>query len=144
MMDDTERARCATTARLLEAAGVVSLWGLAMSLIALLMLADGCSADHLSIMGYVIAALLGLPERYFAFRIRFDAGLFKDLARGTIASLPDLDHALNEAGLRHSAVPLRSLDKRLAGARQLIKRHCALVACQSVALAAALLNQWFR
>ena len=144
MMNETECARCAAAARLLEAAGVVALWGLAMSVTALFLLANGHLRPNFSILGYGIAALLGLPERYFAFRIRFDAGLFQDLARGTISSLPDLDQALNEAGLRPSAGPLRSLDERLLGARKLLKRHSALAACQSLALTAALLNQWCR
>ena len=143
MMDGTVLARCATTARLLEAAGVAALWGLAMSVLAIFLLVHGHLRPNFALVGSVIAALLGLPERYFAFRIRFDAGLFKDMARGTIFSLTALDQALNEAGLRRSTSRLRSLDERLLGARQLIKRHSALVACQSLALTAALLNQWF-
>ena len=142
MMDNTERARCATTARLLEAAGAVSHWSLVVSVTALFLLAGRYPQTYVSILACVIAALIGLPERYFAFRLRFDAGLFNDLALGTITSLTALDEALNEASLRRRAGPIRSLEKRLSGARQLINRHGALVVCQSLALTAALLNQW--
>ena len=89
--------------------------------------------------------LLGLPERYLAFRLRLDAGLFADPAQNRIASLEVLDQTLQCLDLRKEPGDgLRALQGRVAGARQLLQRHAGLVICQSVFLVLALLTQGIR
>ena len=89
--------------------------------------------------------LLGLPERYLAFRLRLDAGLFADLAQNRIASLDALDQARQRLDVRKAPSDgPRALQDRVAGARQLLQRHAGLVICQSVFLVLALLTQGIR
>jgi len=140
-MSEIDRALCAATARLLQAARVPAAWGLALSVVAVAVLAlAGRSLPMLSAMAFAAVALLGLPERYLAFRLYFDAGLFRDLAGGAIASLSDLDGALHSLGLRPAAGQARALDDRVAGARRLLQHHGIVVACQSGLLLLALLT----
>ena len=140
-MSDVDRALCAATARLLQAARVPAAWGLALSVVAIAVLAlTGRSLPMLSAMAFGGAALLGLPERYLAFRLYFDAGLFKDLAVGAITSLSDLDNALHRLGLRPATGPSRALEDRVAGARRLLQHHGITVACQSGLFLLALLT----
>jgi len=140
-MNDPECALCAATARLLQAARVPAAWGLALSVVAIAVLAlTGRSLPMLSAMGFGAVALVGLLERYIAFRLYFDAGLFKDLAGGAIASLNDLDSALHRLGLRPASGQPRALEDRVAGARRLLRRHGIAVACQSALLLLALLT----
>jgi len=144
-MSDIDRALCAATARLLQAARAPAAWGLALSVVAIAVLAlTGRSLPLLSALGFGAVALVGMVERYFAFRLHFDAGLFKDLAGGAIASLGDLDGALQRLGLRPATGQPRALDDRVAGARQLLGRHAIAVACQSGLFLLALLTQDLR
>ena len=144
-MNDMDRALCSATARLLQAARIVAAWGLALSVVAIAVLAlTGRSLPMLSTMGFAAVALVGVLERYLAFRLYFDAGLFKDLAGGAIASLDDLDDALQRLGLRPASGQPRALEDRVAGARQLLQRHGVAVACQSGLFLLALLTQDLR
>lgn len=83
------------------------------------------------------AALLGLIERYFALRLRLDAGLFADLASGRIADLASLDEGLAAIGARTGTPtsspidPPRALDDRIAGCRRLWRRHLVAVVLQA-------------
>ncbi len=139
-MNDTERARCAVMASLLDASSVMSHVSLAVSVMGIVLMISDFAASDLSLICCALAAFVALPERYFAFRIRLDAGLFGNLASGMIASLSMLDEALNKAELRkHSTGPLRELDDRLTATRHLIKLHSMLVAGQSLALLVAFL-----
>jgi hypothetical protein len=139
-MSEADRALCAATARLLRAARVAGAWGLALSVIAIAVLAlTGRSLPMLSATIFGAVALAGMLERYFTFRLYFDAGLFGDLASGTIASLGDLDSALQRLGLRPAADRPRALEDRVAGARRLLQCHGIAVACQSGLFLLALL-----
>jgi hypothetical protein len=96
-----------------------------------------------SIMSFGAAAALGLPERYFAFRLRLDRALFADLADGRIASPHALDRALARLGLRASTPGARPLAERAQGARLLLQRHGIVLIGQSVAFLLGLMTQNF-
>jgi hypothetical protein len=143
-MNDNDRATCAALAGLLRAFMVLAIWGFALTCIAALVLALTLrSLPATPAMGFGAVVILGVLERYFAFRLRLDRALFDDLARGTIASLEALDRALDGLGLRNapsSAAP-RPLDDRVQGTRQLMQRHAIVVACQSAMFLLALMTQ---
>ena len=144
-MTDSDRTLCAVTARLLQAARVLASWGLAMSVLATAVLAfAGSALPMLSVVGFGAVALVGVLERYLAFRLYLDAGLFKDLASSISTPLEALDSALQRLGLRTASGLPRPLDERVAGARQLLLRHGITVACQSGLLLLALLAQSLR
>lgn len=143
-MNDTERATCATLAGLLRASTVAALWGMVLTAVSALVLALTLrSLSTTATMGFGAVMVLGVLERYFAFRLRLDQSLFDDLARGTIASLDALDDALARLGLRSAPGPqaARPLDERVFGTRQLMQRHVIVVACQSAMFVLALMTQ---
>lgn len=144
-MNDMDRTLCAVTARLLQASRVTAAWGLAISVVAIAMLAfTGCALPMLSLITFAAAALVGVLERYLAFRLYFDAGLFRDLVGGTNAPLDALDSALQRLGLRPVSALPRALEDRVAGARKMLLRHATAVACQTGLLLLALLTQTLR
>ncbi len=143
--DNNDRAMCAATAGLLRASEVLALWGLSLSFISGLVLAlTGRSLGSAAWIAYAAVALIGLPERYLALRLRLDASLFDGLARATIASLPSMDHALERLGLRRNADRSRPLADRVLGTRQLMQRHGIAVIAQTIVFAMALAMQDWR
>lgn len=143
--DNNDRAMCAATAGLLRASEVLALWGLSLSFISGLVLAlTGRSLGSAAWIAYAAVALIGLPERYLALRLRLDASLFDGLARATIASLPSMDHALERLGLRRNADRSRPLADRVLGTRQLMQRHGIAVIAQTIVFAMALAMQEWR
>ncbi|WP_198088926.1 hypothetical protein [Variovorax sp. E3] len=144
-MTDNERATCTALAGLLRAAALLALWGFALTCIAALVLALTLrSLSTTATMAFGAVVILGALERYFAFRLRFDAALFDGLARGTVASLDALDKALSSLGLREAPQQqqaARALDDRVQGTRQLMQRHAIVVACQSAMFLLALMTQ---
>jgi hypothetical protein len=144
-MTDNERATCAALAGLLRAFMVLAIWGFALTCISALVLALTLrSLSTTAAMGFGAVAILGVLERYFAFRLRFDQTLFDGLARNTVASLDALDHALSSLGVRETQPAqqtTRSLDNRVQGTRQLMQRHAIVVACQSAMFLLALMTQ---
>jgi hypothetical protein len=144
-MTDNERATCAALAALLRAFMVLALWGFALMCISALVLALTLrSLSTTATMGFGAVVVLGVLERYFAFRLRFDQALFDGLARNTVASLDALDHALSSLGVRETPSEqktTRSLDNRVQGTRQLMQRHAIVVACQSAMFLLALMTQ---
>ena len=143
-MNDNERATCSALAGLLRATGVLGAWGFALTCIAALVLALTLrSLSTVPAMALGAVAILGALERYFAFRLRLDHALFEALARGTIASLDALDHALDKLALRgaQQQQAMRPLADRVLGTRQLIQRHAIVIACQSAMFLLALMTQ---
>ncbi|MGJ3701781.1 hypothetical protein [Variovorax sp. AFSI2.2] len=144
-MTDNERATCAALAGLLRAFMVLAIWGFALTCISALVLALTLrSLSVTAAMGFGAVVVLGLLERYFAFRLRLDEALFADLGRRAIASLDTLDHALSSLGLRETPPEqktTRPLDERVQGTRQLMQRHAIVVACQSAMFLLALMTQ---
>jgi len=137
----TGAALARATARLLHAAGPLLPVSIALSLLALaaLLLTDGYRGWMLW-----LTALLAGPAVWTAIRIRFDAGLFLDLAGDADAPpmaerLSSLDASLAALGLRRNGIAVpRPLADRARGARALVLRQLAIVAAQFVlALAAA-------
>jgi hypothetical protein len=144
-MNDNERAHCATLAALLRAEHLAGWWGFALSVIAAAVLALTVRALSMTAtMGFGAVALLGVLERYFAFRLRFDERLFDSLATGTMGSLRALDHALAALGLRAAPAEERALDDRLGGTRQLMQRHLIVIACQSAMFLLAVMTEDLR
>ena len=90
-----------------------------------------------------VVIVLGVAERYYAFRLHFDAGLFDSLARSTIISLDAVDKALLGLGLSVSVTlqQVRPLADRVRRTRRLMQHHTVVVVCQSVLFFLALLSQ---
>jgi hypothetical protein len=144
-MTAIDRALCAVTARLLQASSITAVWSLAVSVLAIGVLAlTGRSLNMLAAISFSGVVFVGMLERYLAFRLRFDAGLFKDIANNGISSLGALDLALHRLGLRSASGPERALEDRVKGARQLLLRHGMAVTCQSSLFLVALLTQYLR
>lgn len=139
-MTAQERAQCEVLAAWLHALArlaPVALLIAAAALAALVFdrwhaLAGGATA------AFAAAALLLVPERYFALRLALDARLFQALAAGRVASLADLDGALAALHLRKQAQATRSLAARIAGTRRLARGYLVTVLAQIVLFAIAL------
>jgi hypothetical protein len=132
MNDPTDRALCALTADLLRAGGLLAWWSLTLSCIACLALA----LAHVSPI-LAAVALIALPERYLALRVRLDALLFARLADGALT--PEaFDEALTRLRLRPAAGS-RTLADRALGARRLMLWHAMLVGAQTLAFLAAMI-----
>ena len=129
-----DQAACAVQARLLQAGAPIAHLGLGASLLAVALLPEAQTAAA-SLSAAVLLA--GVGERVLALRLQLDAGLFADLAQGRIASLPDLDAALQATGLRAAPGVPRALAPRLHGAQRLMRWHAGLVGLQCVLVAAA-------
>jgi hypothetical protein len=85
--------------------------------------------------GLVLAILLGLIELYFAFRVGFDAALFRELAAGkALTGLGPLDASLAGLGLRRETAGSRTLEDRIRGARMLLRRQTLCLALQLVTM----------
>ena len=140
-MTDDDRSTCAALAGLLRAAALLAGWAFALMCMATLVLAlTARSLPAASIVGFGAAVVLGLLERYFAVRLRYDEALFDGLARGTVASLQSLDHALAALGLREAS-STRPLAERVQGTRRLMRWHAIVVACQSAVFLFGLMAQ---
>lgn len=145
LLDDNDRTLCAATARLLQASDRISAWGMGVTVVGMVVLAlTGRSLALVSWLGFAGVIVLGVAERYLAFRLRLDAGLFNDLATQNIVSLAALDNALHSLGLRKAPDAPRTLQDRVLGTRQLLQRHAIVVICQSVLFLLALLTQDLR
>ena len=147
-MTPDDRALCTATTSLLRGYAAVAALGLALTGIALGVLAlTSRSLALVSCMGFGAVAIIGIFERYMALRLRLDVGLFDGLASGAIPSLRTLDVALQKLSLRQASeapdAP-RALADRVQGARQLMQRHGIAVACQSAMFLLALVTQDLR
>jgi len=131
-MDSDDRALCATTARWLQGcSGALGTLAIASACGALVLL--------LSKSTWPAAVVLALTpaERLLALRLRFDAGLFADLARGE-TDIGRLDGALQRLGLRRAEAPTkppRGVAERVAGTRHLLRQHAALALLQFLLVA---------
>lgn len=136
-LDPASRARCAATARWLHAAQALEWLALLAAAAALWRLLDP-PADGWTQWTAWSTLVLALPERVLALRLRFDRGLFAELADGRIASLQALDNALSPWRAAPSGTP-RPLDARIAGTLRLWRRHAAVVGLQALLCLPALL-----
>lgn len=135
-LDATDRARCAAMARWLEASSTLG----ALALCCAVVTAFGTLAHAWrdAAMGLALLALALTPvERYLAMRIRFDAGLFADLASARIDDLAGLDTGLAALGIGKDPQSLRTLDDRLQGSRRLWRHHALIVGLQAASVAVA-------
>lgn len=130
-LGDDARALCATTAKgLAAAAATCSPLGVGLGALALL----ACAWQPSN--GVAVGVVAAVPvERYLAFRVRFDAGLFEQAAADA-GYLARLDVSLAALGLRRAAED-RSLADRVHGARRLAVWHAAVVALQTLVAAVA-------
>ncbi len=136
-LDAENRARCATMARWLEAASTLGALALCCAVVAALGTLAHAWRD--AALGFAALALALTPvERYLALRIRFDAGLFADLASGRIDDLAALDAGLSALGIREDKPSLRTIDDRLEGTRRLWRRHALIVGLQAASVAIAI------
>lgn len=136
-LDADARALCAATAGWLRAAPALEWLALAACTGALWRL---LAAPAESWAGWAAWAVLvlALPERVLALRLRFDRGLFSDMAEARIASLQALDAALSRWRATAPGAP-RPLDARIAGTLRLWRRHAAAVGAQALLCLLALL-----
>ena len=131
-----DRARCATMARWLEASSTLGALALGCAVVAALGTLVHAWRD--AALGFALFALALTPvERYLALRLRFDAGLFADLASGRIEDLDALDASLAGIGVGKGRQSLRTLDDRLHGSRRLWRRHALTVGLQAASVAVA-------
>ena len=136
ILDAADRARCATMSRWLEASS--TLGALALCCAAVAALGTLAHAWRDAAMGFALLALASTPvERYLALRIRFDAGLFADLASARIDDLVALDIGLTVLGIGKDPQSLRTLDDRLQGSRRLWRSHALIVGLQTTSVAVA-------
>lgn len=137
VLDTDARALCAATARWLRAVQALEWLALAACAAALWRLLAAPAPGWTAWAAWAVL-VLALPERLFALRLRFDRGLFVDLAEGRIASLQALDAALSRW---RPAAPgaARPLDARIAGTLHLWRRHAAAVGAQALLCLLALL-----
>jgi hypothetical protein len=137
-----QRALCATQARWLDACAVFGTVGVFALGLSALCLAVGAGVHSLRALAYFALALAPC-ERYLALRVRFDRGLFADLADARITDLRTLDEALAASGLRKPAMGApRTLAERIAGTKRLWRAHAVVAATQlllSLAMLAMLL-----
>lgn len=135
-LDAEDRARCATMAHWLEASSTLGALALCCAVVAALGTLAHAWRD--AALGCALFALASTPvERYLALRIRFDAGLFADLASGRIGDLATLDIGLAALGVGKRPPHTRALDDRLEGSRRLWRRHALVVGLQTASVAAA-------
>ena len=132
-----DRARCAAMSRWLAAASVPG--ALALCCAVVIALGYMAQAWRGEAIGFALLVLALTPlERYFALRLRFDAGLFADLASGRIGDLTALDAGLVTLGVRKTPQSPRTLDDRLKGSRRLWRFHATVVvliaACTAIAV----------
>ncbi|MNS84491.1 hypothetical protein D3C72_1183200 [compost metagenome] len=123
---------------------MLALWGFALTCIAALVLALTLRGlSNTAILAFAAVMVLGVLERYFAFRLRLDQALFEGLANGQIASLGAMDNALSVLGLRDPPPQpnARALADRVQGTRQLMQRHAIVIACQNALFLLALMTQ---
>lgn len=135
-LDAEDRARCAAMSRWLEASSTLGALALCCAVVAALGTLAHAWRD--AAMGFALLALVLTPvERYLALRIRFDAGLFADLASARIDDLVALDAGLTALGIGKDPQSLRTLDDRLQGSRRLWRSHALVVAFLAASVAVA-------
>ena len=148
---DHERMLAHTTARLLDAcggtAGSIGLLSAAAAVVALLVHGPSPLAAPGTVMFAIVLALLPL-ERLMRLRVRFDAGLFTDLAAelsrtpgradSELSTCAALDAALHALALRGPAAAPRPLIDRAHGARRLAVQHALVALAQFALLMSAL------
>jgi hypothetical protein len=132
-------ALAATTAALLEQGrrldGLSRLLtaGAAILLLLLAFFAEQMPPGPSTLLAAALALIIlfGLAELYLAFRVGFDATLFRQLAADpTPTGLEALDASLAELGLRPAAVGARPIGDRIRGARKLLRRQALCLALQ--------------
>ena len=134
---DAERLMMSTLANLLDQGRVIDgtsrlITAAAMISLLLLPLTTGLSFGLPTAITMAVAAV-GLGETYFAFRVGFDAALFRGLAgRPSGPDLAELDGALRGLGLIPDAKTGRPLAERATGARSLLYTQGTLLAAQAV------------
>lgn len=137
-LDAGDRARCAAMARWLEASSTLGALALCCALVAALGTLAHAWRD--AALGFAVVALALTPvERYLALRLRFDAGLFTDLASARIDDLATLDAGLSALGVGKDTPSLRTLDDRLEGVRRLWRRYALIIGLQAASVAIAVL-----
>ena len=137
-MSAEDRTIALAGARMCAAAAPLTAASVALAIVAFAALAF---VDQLqrAAWSWWIVALLGAPALWYGFRLRFDAGVFGDLAASADvdAGAREFDAALATMSGGTVAAP-RALDERARGARRLVARLVAIAALQfAVALVAA-------
>lgn len=110
------------------ALGLTQLWITPVSLLLMLLVAA--------------IVLIGLIEKYYAFRVAFDADLFQNLANDASQlndRTVDLDHALGVLGLQPVDQQPRSWALRSQGALKLLRQQVLFLALELVLMLGAIL-----
>lgn len=128
-MTDLERAQIGVTATLLAQGGLVHGASLVVSALALVLIVFESSMPLAFGSLFVVLLLL---ELYLAVRVRFDAGLFADIATGRIDAA-QFDAAMRALGLLPETKVGRDWTTRARGARRLLHTQALIVMVQCTA-----------
>lgn len=127
------RADALVMSALLQASvRILGPWSLGLALVSMLfMLLSGSGEPMGALLGAGVL-LLGMVERYLAFRLALDIRLFAALASGDLAGVAALDAALVHVGLRRAPAAPRAWGDRLRGTRWLVKCHALIAVSQTL------------
>lgn len=116
-------------------------WSFLLSALAVIKLVVFSNDGHNILIWSVM--LLGLCERYCAFRLLLDQRLFENIGHGAIQSLSALDVALSQCGLRAVPESPQPLADRMRGVQSWIKRYVCLVLIQTFILLLYMVKYYF-
>lgn len=134
-MIDDERMLASTTARWCSAGALVAAVSVALAIVALVALVIPTTATSSRWPWWIVAAL-GVPGTVYAFRLAFDAGVFRDLAVPAQAGDADRRLAAFDAALATllggtpRSRPVRALPARVRGASRLVVQAAIAAAIQ--------------
>jgi hypothetical protein len=135
-----EQARLA--AQFLAQGKAIDAWSLAATLLAVL--GTVFAPSHTGQIGFLCAVLMGLVQRYYAFRVALDADIFRAWAErwATDASLASsdlsaFDSALASLGLGKPQPVCRSVEQRGRAALRLLAWQALALLLQLIVLALA-------
>jgi hypothetical protein len=143
-LGEQERSDALVLSALMRASvRAVGVWSLGQSLFAVLVGAVFERSLAVTSLGALVL-VCGVVERYYAFRLCLDERLFDQLGQGHLPNAHAMDASMVGLGLlRNQTLPERQWSDRLRGARNLLRRHLALVLLQTAAVIASLFIQGF-
>ncbi len=114
---------------------IITATSLLLLVVVMFLFADSLIMIILSVVIFV----LGIVEKYFAIRVDFDRGLFKSLQNYSnselSSALESMDRLLCQFGLiKKNYDPLRSLESRIVGAVNLLKKQLFCSVMQTILL----------
>lgn len=133
-MTPADRELCGGLSALLRCGCLLGHWSVAVTIVAACSMVIGPPARPFMAGFLTLCVLcLGLASLWCTLRLHLDEQLFRDLARGRIATLESLDITLVKLGLiKNAPNSSRSLHDRLRGALSLLRRQAFCTVLQTV------------